>query len=108
MTPYESRLWHVLRNRALHGLKFRRQQPIDGYVADFCCFEKRLIIELDGAVHHEAKQREYDQGRDAHLISQGFKVLRFVNDESEDNILGKILEAATDPSPLAGEGKGNK
>lgn len=92
MTPYEERLWRLLRNRALHGFKFRRQQPIDGYVADFCCFEKRLIVELDGAIHNKESQREYDKERDAHLRKQGFMVLRFANDELEETVLNKIIE----------------
>ncbi|HEX5038064.1 MAG TPA: endonuclease domain-containing protein [bacterium] len=107
-TPSEDRLWRILRNRALQGLKFRRQQPIDGYIADFCCFEKRLIIELDGAIHDRENQKEYDQERDRHLTDQGFKVLRFSNDESEEAIVNRILNLANAPSPPAGEGRDYK
>lgn len=109
MTPQESRLWDLLRNRALGRLKFRRQQPIDGYVADFCCFEKRLIIELDGAVHDIQDQKIYDQERDSFLRNQGFKILRFTNSELENNpadVLEKILESVRAPSPLGGRGTG--
>lgn len=108
MTPYEARLWQLLRNRRIHGLKFRRQQPIDGYVADFCCLEKRLIIEVDGSIHRELDQREYDRERDAHLRGQGFRILRFSNNELEEVILEKVLEVVKDPSPPAGEGSCNQ
>jgi very-short-patch-repair endonuclease len=111
MTPQESRLWYLLRNRALGRLKFRRQQPIDGYVADFCCFEKKLIIELDGAVHDTQDQKVYDQERDTFLKNQGFKVLRFTNSELENNptdVLERILKSVSAPSPPAGEGRGGR
>jgi len=108
MTSSEKRLWSFLRNRSLHGLKFRRQQPIDGYIADFCCLESKLVIELDGSIHNKKDQQEYDQERDAHLRDQGFRILRFSNDEAEEIILGKILEYTNAPSPPAGEGKRNK
>lgn len=98
MTPCEARLWHLLRNRALHGLKFRRQHPIGGYVADFCCPEKRLIVELDGSIHSKSDQQEYDRERDSYLRSAGFKILRFSNGEVEEKILQKILESSTSPS----------
>ena len=110
MTPHESRLWSVLRNRAFHGLKFRRQQPIDGYIADFCCMEKRLIVELDGSGHAEAEQKDYDQERNFYLESQGFQTLRFWNDEIENNLqkVIKKIESFVYPSPPAGEGSGIK
>lgn len=103
MTPHEMKLWRALRYKQL-GMKFRRQQPIDGYVSDFCCFEKRLIIELDGAVHEIKNQKEYDYERDRHLKSQGFTVLRFWNDEIEKEFPSVIekIKAAIDTPTLRG------
>jgi very-short-patch-repair endonuclease len=83
-TEAESTLWKHLRNRQLEGHKFRRQVPLGQYVVDFVCFEHRLIIEIDGG-HHQT-QTAYDNERTKWLESQGFRVLRFWNNE----ILGQI------------------
>jgi very-short-patch-repair endonuclease len=77
-TDTERRLWNVLRDRRLLNLKFRRQHPIGNYIADFCCLEKGLIIELDGSQHEHAA---YDADRTKWLNAQGFEVVRFPNDE---------------------------
>src|ERR1700691_4223608 len=69
----------VLRDRQLLNLKFRRQHPIGNYIADFCCIEKQLIIELDGSQHVE--RAAYDEERTKWLNTQGFQVVRFANDE---------------------------
>ena len=111
MTETEELLWRELRNRAFLGLKFRRQQPIDGYIADFCCFEKRLVIEIDGEIHQQEGQILYDRERDNHLIQQGFHVLRATNHQIKEEmpeVLQKIRSVVSDPSPPAGEGRGNK
>ena len=55
-TDAEEKLWQLIRNRKLSGLKFRRQHPLDKYIADFCCHEKRLVIELDGGIHKSKVQ----------------------------------------------------
>lgn len=78
-TNAELRLWEALRNRRLGGLKFRRQHPIGPFVADFCCADKHLIIEIDGPVHD--LQRDQDMDREALLTSAGYRVVRFANDE---------------------------
>ncbi|MBI2066867.1 MAG: endonuclease domain-containing protein [Deltaproteobacteria bacterium] len=109
-TPAESILWRALRYQKL-GVKFRRQEPIDHYIADFCCVEKRLIIELDGGIHNEAEQIEYDQDRDTYLQGQGFQVIRFKNAEVENNlgsVVATIALAITSPLPPAGEGNGDR
>ena len=80
MTRAETLLWAMLRNRGLDGLKFRRQTPIGGYVADFFCEERKLVIELDGAPHERPAQQEHDGQRDAWLRAQGFCVLRIPNE----------------------------
>ncbi len=74
----EARLWHVLRNRQLGGLKFRRQFPIGSYIADFVCTEKRLVVELDGSQHADSA---YDQVRNAYMNAQGWSVARFYSGE---------------------------
>lgn len=62
-TEAEELLWQNLRNRKLNGLKFRRQHPLDKFLADFYCHEKKLAIEVDGAVHDANDAKEYDKGR---------------------------------------------
>lgn len=76
-TPAEQVLWAALRERRLAGLKFR-QHPIGPFVADFCCPDHRLIIELDGGVHDT--QREHDAERDQLLTAEGYQIVRFPND----------------------------
>jgi len=92
-TPAERLLWSALRTNK-QGIHFRRQQIIDGYIADFYCHAIALIVELDGGVHDT--QQEYDAARDMHLIERGFRILRFKNEEIEKNLNGivkQILEA---------------
>ena len=94
-TPQESKLWAILRNQDFDGLKFRRQYVIENYIVDFCCPEKRLIIELDGGGHNQKEQLELDKVRDKYLNDQGFKVLRIWNNDIDNNLEGvleKILE----------------
>jgi very-short-patch-repair endonuclease len=79
MTPAETKLWGYLRNRQLMDLKFRRQQPIDRYVVDFVCFEKKLVIELDGSQHLENEKE--DNRRSQKLNENGLEVIRFTNNE---------------------------
>jgi len=86
LTEAERLLWSYLRNRQL-GVKFRRQEPIGRYIVDFVCFEKRLVVEVDGGQHGGS----YDDERDRWLNMQGFRVLRFWNNEVLKNIEG-VLE----------------
>ncbi|MFN8677566.1 MAG: endonuclease domain-containing protein [Thermomicrobiales bacterium] len=78
-TPAERILWDALRGRRLAGLKFRRQHPIGPFVADFCCPDRRLIVELDGEIH--ATQHDRDAEREALLNAAGYRVVRFTNHE---------------------------
>jgi very-short-patch-repair endonuclease len=78
MTDAEHALWRILRNRQFKGTKFRRQVPIGSYIADFVCYNARLIIEADGGQHAESA---YDAVRDAWFETQGFRVLRFWNND---------------------------
>jgi leucyl-tRNA synthetase len=89
-TPQEDLLWEELRNRKL-GPKFRRQHSVGRYILDFYCKEKRLLIEIDGGVHRTNEAREYDAVRDKYFRELDFKILRFANDEVEQNIK-KVLE----------------
>jgi very-short-patch-repair endonuclease len=79
MTDAELRLWHCLRTRQMDGFKFRRQHPFGDYILDFVCLEAMLVIEVDGGQHGEHMER--DAVRTATLMSAGFRVLRFWNNE---------------------------
>jgi very-short-patch-repair endonuclease len=79
MTPAAQRLWRVLRGNGLHGYHFRRQQLLEGYIADFYCHSARLVVELDGPIHTERAAE--DAARDNVLGLAGAHVLRFSNDE---------------------------
>lgn len=100
-TPTEDKLWEALRGRKLLGLKFRRQHPYERFVLDFFCVEHRLVLEVDGGVHLTPAQVAHDAARTEYLQQRGIRVLRFRNDEVEDNlqvVLQKIVEA-TSASP---------
>ena len=105
MTTAECRLWKYLRGKRFGDCKFRRQVPIDQYIADFCCFKHRLIIELDGSVHmYKEKQ---DAFRDIHLLREEFTVLRYKNSQiqtSLQEVLDDITRHLKVPSPSTGEG----
>lgn len=89
-TDAESILWKHLRLKQIEGFKFRRQVPIDNYIADFVCFEKRLIIEIDGGQH--AIESVKDGKRDEYLRENGFKILRFWNNEVFGNsVIWKVF-----------------
>ena len=99
LTDAERKLWSVLRNRQLHGAKFRRQQPIGPYVADFVCQEARLIIEADGGQHAASRT---DRQRTAFLKCKGYRVLRFWNNDilmNLDGVAQTIATALTSPHP---------
>ncbi|MFH0804074.1 MAG: endonuclease domain-containing protein [Candidatus Zambryskibacteria bacterium] len=92
-TPQEKLLWERLRNRKL-GPRFRRQYSIGGYILDFYCPEKKLIIELDGEVHNTKEAKEYDEVRDKYFRELGYKVLRFWNsgiEQDMEKVLDKIV-----------------
>jgi very-short-patch-repair endonuclease len=87
-TDTERFLWHYLRNRHLMNLKFRRQEPIGNFIADFLCYEKKLIIEVDGGQH--SFEQEYDRKRAEWIEKQGFEILRFWDNEVLENMEGVI------------------
>ena len=99
-TDVEAMLWRLLRSRELTGHKFRRQHPIAGYIADFVCLDRHVVIELDGSQHQEVL--DYDQRRTRMLEHAGFQVLRFWNNdviEKREGVLATILAAVTAPHP---------
>lgn len=107
MTPAEKILWKELRTNKLNGLHFRRQQIVDGYIADFYCHQHALIVELDGGIHD--LQKEFDADREADLIARGFRVIRFTNQEIFKDlpmVLKKIVESCSPLTPPSLQGRG--
>jgi very-short-patch-repair endonuclease len=116
MTDAERKLWFALRDRRLSGTKFRRQVPIGPFIADFASYEARMIVEVDGGQHADSVN---DARRDRWFAANGFRVLRFWNNEvlkNLDGVLDRVVDvvrAATPhparasrghPSPAGGEG----
>jgi very-short-patch-repair endonuclease len=99
MTDAERRLWYLLRAHRFAGVKIKRQAPIGHYIVDFVSFEQRLVVEVDGGQHAD---NDADLRRTRWLEDQGFRVLRFWNNEVLSNtrgVLETILAALADPSP---------
>ena len=84
LTNAENILWEKLKNKQILNLRFRRQHPIDIFIADFYCHAVRLVIELDGEIHKN--QIEYDEGRTAELERFDIQVIRINNKEIESNM----------------------
>lgn len=115
-TEAESVLWECLRRNAL-GARFRRQHPVCGYIPDFVCLTRKLIIEVDGGYHNTQTQIILDKERDAFLQQNGYRILRFTNEEvlmDIDNVLGQIKNMMNkennmdvrEGTPLLGRGRG--
>ena len=94
-TNAERALWASLRNRQLEGARFRRQHPIGPYIVDFVDLEAKLVVELDGGQHNEDRVTEKDEARTAWLESEGYRVLRFWNNDVLANLEG-VLEKISD------------
>ena len=90
MTDAEQRLWYRLRAHRFLDLKFKRQAPIGPYIVDFVCLDHRLIVEVDGGQHAENAS---DRRRDSWLCSEGYRVLRFWNNDVTDVVLEQIASA---------------
>jgi len=96
-TETERSAWSLLRGLRLRGLRFRRQHPVGPYPADFCCVERRLVVELDGVVHGQPSQARRDARRDAHIKTLGDAVLRLSNDivlQAPELFVQKVLDFA--------------
>jgi len=114
MTDAERIFWRRVRDCRFRGLKFRRQVPVGSYFADFLCHERKIIIELDGGQH--AEQAAYDEKRTRFLRKQGYRVIRFWDNDILKNMDGVLMElehalglkdphpALSHPLPRTGEG----
>lgn len=91
-TPWEKKLWMYLKNRKFYGIKFKRQVVVDPYIYDFLSWEKKVIIELDGGQHSETEVKQKDKEKENYAESQGYALLRFNNNDVQNNIEG-VLEA---------------
>lgn len=89
-TLTEKKIWFQLRGGIL-GVRFKRQHSIGGYIADFYCSEKRLIVELDGEIHNTKESKEYDEVRDKYFKELDYATIRFLNKEVEES-MEKVLE----------------
>jgi very-short-patch-repair endonuclease len=102
-TEAEQIIWSWLRTKKLNGVKFRRQEPVGIYIVDFVSFEKKLIIEIDGGQHNIEENKANDEVRTQWLESQGFRVIRFWNNEVHSNLDGIITRIketiSCSPSP---------
>lgn len=101
MTDAERKLWFALKDRRFQGLKFRRQVPVGPYIADSLCFDLRLVVEVDGGQHAESLR---DADRDRWFADNGFRPLRFWNNDVLSNLEGVltvISEGATTPHPAS-------
>ncbi len=109
MTPAEKVLWDRLRCKQVGGVRFRRQQIIDGFIADFYCHSAKLVIEADGGVHHA--QADYDRERDNIIAMHDLTILRFTNYQilnDTQTVIACIKAAvyASSPIPPLEEGPG--
>jgi very-short-patch-repair endonuclease len=106
-TESEKAAWRLLRALRFNGFKFRRQYTVGRYVVDFCCPQRRLIVELDGSVHAQASQTRHDARRDAQLKRIGYTVMRLPNGivtEAPELFVGKVLDVAWSlPNAFTGE-----
>ncbi|HEX4374685.1 MAG TPA: chorismate synthase [Puia sp.] len=103
LTEAEEKLWQELRNRKIEGFKFRRQHPVAGYIPDFVCLEKKLIIEVDGEYHNGEEQTKFDKLREQWLNEHEYSMLRFTNNEiinSLNSAIEKISEILSAKSNL--------
>jgi very-short-patch-repair endonuclease len=101
LTPAEVKMWARLRAHRLQGIHFRNQHAIGNYIVDCCAPRKKLIIELDGSQHME--QEEYDKERTEYLVSKGYTVLRFWNNDvmkDLDSVIRAIIQAMESESHL--------
>jgi very-short-patch-repair endonuclease len=90
-TEAEAAMWRVLRDRRLKGVKFRRQVPFRNFILDFVCFERRVVVEVDGSQHADSVR---DAARDAILAREGFRVMRYWNNDvlqRRDAVLEDLL-----------------
>ena len=105
-TSAEELLWSILRNRQLLGFKFRRQHQFGRYVSDFYCREAQLVVECDGFIHDLNEGWHHDRNRDAYMIAQGLRVLRFSNERvlnETETVLEEIAGLLVKPEKVNNE-----
>jgi|SRR6185312_5974263 len=90
MTRAETLLWRYLKANRIDGLGFRRQVPIKNFIADFLCYSAKIVVELDGESHGFEERWKADQRRDAFFLANGFRVLRFTNEQVMSNLEGVV------------------
>jgi len=88
MTPAEARMWNLLRDEPYKTARFRRQVPLGDYFADFASHSAKLVIEVDGDTHGTERAARYDAVRDDFLVSEGYQVVRFTNEDVLRNLTG--------------------
>jgi len=96
-TDAENKLWSAVRRKQIGGLRFRRQFVLGPYFVDFVCLPARLVVEVDGSQHFDEKQLEHDRRRTAWLAREGFRVLRFLNNDvlkNLDDVIRVVSEIA--------------
>ena len=91
MTPQEKIMWNILRAHKFYGYEFRRQYPIGNYIVDFICRDKKIIIEIDGGQHNKPNEIASDLERTEYLNKTGYKVIRFWNNDVDNNLEGIFL-----------------
>lgn len=91
-TESEDVVWQMLRNRQIRNLKWRRQQVIDGFIADFYCAELNVVLEIDGSVHDTDEAKEYDEYRTSVFESQGIRTYRLRNEDCDKKHLTELIE----------------
>jgi very-short-patch-repair endonuclease len=110
-TDAERALWKKLRGLKSEGFHFRRQAPIGNYIADFACHSALLVIEVDGGQHAEAKGIARDDARTAWLESQGYRIIRFWNNDVLGNIEGvmiEVMDSLVSPHPYPSPSRGGE
>ncbi len=111
LTPSEAKLWLLLRE--IQGARFRKEVPVGDYVFDFACYSARLLIELDGSIHERADVQENDKAKTIYAVTQGFRVLRFQNNDVWDRsawVVAEVrarLDAPHPPTPSP-QGRGGE
>ena len=91
-TKSEDAVWQMLRNRQIKNLKWRRQQVIAGFIADFYCAELNVVLEIDGSVHDNEEVKEYDEFRTSVFASRGIRVFRLKNEDCDKQHLIELIE----------------
>lgn len=105
LTDPEKKLWYWLRDSHLNGFRFRKQVPMGSYIVDFVCYKLKLIVEVDGGQHNEARALVYDEQRTQWLEKRGYLVKRYWNNEvleAIDSVLDDLVETVLSRASVLG------